>query len=332
MPRSSIVRPQSQRDIVLQLALTVTPEGVDFNFQDFTPLEVNRNELESYFQGSGYDLRDGTFQFRITAAGVFVTDDADVYTADEWTAIVDQGSAFGKILMEQFGRLIAAYRGMVTDDATLGQIVRAAIGKALLINSEEDPLKKDFRAPELAEIEEMKFRRGCATCSFMDRSDFIAMFSGKPALRRDVVTVAGVNILVMQADGLITAIVGYLAHENPFERVFHEDLVARLQPLLTPELVRSVIQDHLVIGEVARRINVREQSAILEAYGFSADELTQLADAKEAEVEDTIRRRREMVASGPGGMLAQLFGGDVQIMELGEDGSVPAEESGSSPG
>ena len=295
-PRSPITRPETQRDVVLQLALTVTPEGVTLDYKDLTSLNVARVELAGIFAQSGQELRDGIFQIRITADGVRVTDDAEVYSPEIWQEIVGPQTVLGKIFKAHFGQLVAAYRGMVVDNETLEEIVRAAVERAIHVYVTDDPLKMHLVFPELKELEAMQFEGGCSACAFTGLATSISgLIDGrKPEVRADVATVGGrVNVRAFLPDGVLAIVVGYLGHENVFEKVFHEDLVARLQPLLTPELIREVIQNHLVMGEVARRAHTRAHSTMWEAYGLDIYDIATLADAKEAEIEEDMRRERE---------------------------------------
>ena len=178
----------------------------------------------------------------------------------------------------------------------LEEIVRAAVERAIHVYVTDDPLKMHLVFPELKELEAMQFEGGCSACAFTGLATSISgLIDGrKPEVRADVATVGGrVNVRAFLPDGVLAIVVGYLDHENVFENVFHEDLVARLQPLLTPELIREVIQNHLVMGEVARRAHTRAHSTMWEAYGLDIYEIATLADAKEAEIEEDMRRERE---------------------------------------
>lgn len=296
MSRPTIVRPQSKRDVVLRLALTVTPEGATFDYNEgLVALKRSRDGFTEIFPRL-MRLFNGVFVINITADGASLEEDvASVYTPTEWAAILNQETAFAKYLNGHFNQLMTAYCGMAVEPEHLEAIVRAAVECALQVY-EDDRLAEDLRLPTIDQLEGMKFAGGCATCCFVDNlTGLLARFShgddAKPKLANGVVQIAGVNVRVLDRDDKLRVIVGYLAHENIFEHAFHDDLIARLQPLLTPEFIRPIIHGYLALNELARRTFVRRNSVAMNAYGFKTDDIATFADAKEAKIREELRRQ-----------------------------------------
>lgn len=208
---------------------------------------------------------------------------ANVYNDETWTKLVVDESGFRMNLVKHFEQLVAAYDGMVLDASELEQIVRAAVDNAIMVHL--DPHNTGTSVPSFSELAVIRFEGGCATCAFCEKDTSILseLMGRKPPMLPNVVSVAGVNIRAFLADGVLAVVVGYLDHTNIFEIVFHNDLVARLQLLLTPQLIRSVIEGNLIAGELTRRMIYQSQLVMMEAYGYSPRAVIALADAKEHE-------------------------------------------------
>lgn len=274
-------RPARPDDLSLEGILTITDKEVVIDY-GFGMQAYSRVSFERVFKNKlGLHVLNGTFNIDVSSRekNFGVTDPADVYTPEEWDLIMGDGGGLRKLLMGHLLCLGNAYRGQLVEEEFL-DVVRAAIERALL--QDENPLK-GIHLPTQDELVAMVFEGGCASCAFCEKgTSFLAKMPGeKPPLRKDMSTAHGVNVRAIREKGRIRIVVGYLDHENPFKEAFHNALVARLQPLLTPELIRSVISDLLVNKELDRRTLTRRIQATMETYGFDCNDISALADGKE---------------------------------------------------
>lgn len=329
-----LVIADSPEQVVLGISFTVDFQvgETEVSFDPVgTAQRVSTTGLQMVFAQAGVDLVEGDYAFEMR----FVGDDfgcqvvdlpetaSEAEIVEHAEVLFGDGSELGKLFEGWYRNLWEAHRNFPRGEEGAVRLAEGLVTASLTAAlSPSDPTRENIQLPAIEAIVGMRVEGACARCGFYQRPGFLEIFSGqKPEMHHGVINYGEVNMRVVDEDGSLVGLVGYLEHENPFEELFHVELAARVTSALQVIDVVALMRRFAAETEVQVRLNQRLATAFRTSYGFDSTEVATEADALEQKQREAQAERELQQAAGGMGDLDQLFSGTgLEIIAVGPDG------------